>query len=132
MLIIALVLAVIGLAALVFAVVTSNEVVAWLCIGASVLGVVLLIVDALQERQARAAGPVGQQPSAPPHADDAGAEAATSAVEGDTQQAVDADYPEDTPDADVADAEGISLSDVGEHSGVPADHGRSDADDSTG
>src|ERR1700753_1673342 len=56
MLIIALVLAVIGLAALVFAVVTSNELVAWVCIGASVLGVVLLIVDALRERQRRDAG----------------------------------------------------------------------------
>lgn len=51
MLIIALVLALIGLIALVFAVVTSNELVAWVCIGASVLGVVLLIVDALRERQ---------------------------------------------------------------------------------
>ncbi|MHC9296914.1 hypothetical protein ACRCUN_31005 [Mycobacterium sp. LTG2003] len=50
MLIIALVLAVIGLAALVTAVVTSNELIAWVCIGASVLGVVLLIVDALRER----------------------------------------------------------------------------------
>lgn len=51
MLIIALVLALIGLAALVFAVVTSNELVAWVCIGASVLGVLLLIVDAVRERQ---------------------------------------------------------------------------------
>jgi hypothetical protein len=51
MLIIALVLALIGLVALVFAVVTSNELVAWVCIGASVLGVVLLIIDALRERQ---------------------------------------------------------------------------------
>lgn len=51
MLIIALVLALIGLVALVFAVVTSNELVAWVCIAASVLGVVLLIVDALRERQ---------------------------------------------------------------------------------
>jgi len=56
MLIISLVLAVIGLAALVFAVITSNELVAWVCIGASVLGVILLIVDALQERQRREAG----------------------------------------------------------------------------
>jgi hypothetical protein len=56
MLIIALVLAVIGLAALVFAVVTSNELVAWVCIGASVLGVVLLIIDALRERQRRESG----------------------------------------------------------------------------
>jgi hypothetical protein len=56
MLIIALVLALIGLVALVFAVVTSNELVAWVCIGASVLGVVLLIVDAFRERQRRDAG----------------------------------------------------------------------------
>ncbi|MBV8929241.1 MAG: hypothetical protein JO152_08975 [Mycobacteriaceae bacterium] len=51
MLIVALVMAVIGLAALVTAVVTSNEVIAWVCIGASVIGVVLLIIDALRERQ---------------------------------------------------------------------------------
>ncbi len=50
MLIVALVLAVIGLAALVTAVVTSNELIAWVCIAASVIGVVLLIVDALRER----------------------------------------------------------------------------------
>ncbi|RUP03306.1 MAG: hypothetical protein EKK34_19900 [Mycobacterium sp.] len=56
MLIIALVLALIGLVALVFAVVTSNELVAWVCIGASVLGVILLIVDAVRERQQREAG----------------------------------------------------------------------------
>jgi hypothetical protein len=55
MLIIALVLAVIGLAALVTAVVTSNELIAWVCIGASVIGVLLLIVDALRERS-RSAG----------------------------------------------------------------------------
>ena len=50
MLIVALVLAVIGLAALVAAVVTSNELVAWVCIAASALGVVLLIIDAIRER----------------------------------------------------------------------------------
>ena len=60
MLIIALVLALIGLVALVFAVVTSNELVAWVCIGASVLGVVLLIIDALRERQRRDAGGADQ------------------------------------------------------------------------
>ena len=52
MLIVALVLAVIGLASLVTAVVTSNEVVAWVCIGASAIGVVLLVVDAIRERKA--------------------------------------------------------------------------------
>ncbi|SDD39041.1 hypothetical protein SAMN04488581_2180 [Mycolicibacterium neoaurum] len=51
MLIIALVLALIGLAALVAAVVTSNELIAWVCIGASVIGVLLLIADALRARR---------------------------------------------------------------------------------
>ena len=50
MLIVALVLAVIGLAALVAAVVTSNELIAWVCVGASLIGVLLLIVDAVRER----------------------------------------------------------------------------------
>ncbi len=50
MLIVALVLAVIGLAALVTAVVTSNELIAWVCIAASVIGVLLLIVDAVRDR----------------------------------------------------------------------------------
>lgn len=62
MLIVALVLAVIGLAALVTAVVTSNELVAWVCIGASVLGVLLLIVDAIRERARRV--PAGAAPVA--------------------------------------------------------------------
>lgn len=53
MLIVALVLAVIGLAALVTAVVTSNEIVAWVCIAASSVGVLLLIVDAVRERKTR-------------------------------------------------------------------------------
>ena len=54
MLIIALVLAVISLAALVTAVVTSNELIAWACIGFSALGVLLLIVDAVRDRSRRA------------------------------------------------------------------------------
>ncbi|MGD1171251.1 hypothetical protein ACKUVQ_24640 [Mycobacterium seoulense] len=79
MLIIALVLALVGLVALVFAVVTSNELVAWVCIGASVLGVVLLIIDALQERQRRDAG---------------GAEQHEAEVQdADGEEAI--DYPED-------------------------------------
>ena len=78
MLIISLVLAVIGLAALVFAVITSNELVAWVCIGASVLGVVLLIIDALQERQRREAGTAvhesGSAESPESHGDDEAAD----------------------------------------------------------
>jgi hypothetical protein len=81
MLIIALVLALIGLVALVFAVVTSNELVAWVCIGASVLGVVLLIVDALRERQRR----------------DAGEEAVAEDEAGDGEDTY-VDYPEEVPD----------------------------------
>jgi hypothetical protein len=78
MLIVALVLAVIGLAALVTAVVTSNELIAWVCIAASVIGVVLLIVDALRERSRGDAG------------DDVSGAAAEEAE-------FDADYPEDAP-----------------------------------
>ncbi|MGV0992453.1 MAG: hypothetical protein ACOYB7_09370 [Mycobacterium sp.] len=59
MLIVALVLAVIGLAALVTAVVTSNELIAWVCIAASSLGVILLIVDAIRERQLKRVRPAG-------------------------------------------------------------------------
>jgi hypothetical protein len=77
MLIVALVLAVIGLAALVTAVVTSNELIAWVCIAASVIGVVLLIVDAVRERSRSDAG----------EADD------TELAE------FDEDYPEEAPDA---------------------------------
>ena len=86
MLIIALVLALIGLVALVFAVVTSNELVAWVCIGASVLGVVLLIIDALRERQQRDTGA--------PAADEEGAEGEGGAA-GDGNAV---DYPEEVPD----------------------------------
>jgi hypothetical protein len=102
MLIISLVLAVIGLAALVFAVITSNELVAWVCIGASVLGVVLLIIDALQERQRREAGPAihesGSADDLDSHVDD---EAADYPDEGDGAAA----------DEDSADAEDNGVSD---------------------
>jgi hypothetical protein len=85
MLIISLVLAVIGLAALVFAVITSNELVAWVCIGASVLGVVLLIIDALQERQRREAGnPAPKAPStddADTHDEEAAADVSAETVD---------------------------------------------------
>ena len=80
MLIVALVLAVIGLAALVTAVVTSNELIAWVCIGASVIGVLLLIVDAVRERSRGASTP----------SDDA--DATRTAV----LEPVAEDYPDDT------------------------------------
>ena len=79
MLIVALVLAVIGLAALVTAVVTSNELIAWVCIAASVIGVVLLIVDAVRERSSGDAG---------------------DRSEGDEGAGFDEDYPEEPADKD--------------------------------
>jgi hypothetical protein len=87
MLIVALVLAVIGLAALVTAVVTSNELIAWVCIVASVIGVLLLIVDALRERSRREAGEASAEP------DDTDAEF----VE---------DYPDEAPIAEEDEVEG--------------------------
>jgi len=94
MLIVALVLAVIGLAALVTAVVTSNELIAWVCIAASVVGVVLLIVDALRERsKGEASEPAAEEadadepefaedyPEEAPVAEDEETEAETTAVE---------------------------------------------------
>jgi hypothetical protein len=89
MLIIALVLALIGLVALVFAVVTSNELVAWVCIAASVLGVVLLIIDAVQERRRRDAGDKDEDESEDSGEDEAGY----------------VDYPEEVPDEGAPDAE---------------------------
>lgn len=77
MLIVALVMAVIGLAALVTAVVTSNEIIAWVCIGASVIGVILLIVDALRERQRRDTAPAedeDEEDAAAPAAKESGSE----------------------------------------------------------
>src|SRR5262249_61948251 len=96
MLIIALVLALIGLVALVFAVVTSNELVAWVCIGASVLGVVLLIIDALRERQQR----------------DAGAGATDKDGAADDEEASYVDYPEEVPQEEAQTAIAESLRDA--------------------
>jgi hypothetical protein len=86
MLIVALVLAVIGLAALVTAVVTSNELIAWVCIGASVVGVVLLIIDAVRERSRR-------------EGDEAPAEGDETPAEPDYVE----DYPEEAPVAEASD-----------------------------
>jgi hypothetical protein len=95
MLIIALVLAVIGLAALVFAVVTSNELVAWVCIAASVLGVVLLIIDALRERQRREAEP-GAKTSGDAEGHELGGEAPAEYPDESSTEAEDAAQPEET------------------------------------
>ena len=108
MLIVALVLAVIGLAALVTAVVTSNELVAWVCIAASVLGVILLIVDAIRERQGRV--PDGAVAPAPVKAPDEPEESATADAVAysdedpadSTYSTFDADYPDESLEQEVA------------------------------
>ena len=107
MLIIALVLAVIGLAALVFAVVTSNELVAWVCIGASVLGVVLLIIDALRERQRREAGTAAKE-SGPAEGDEShGDEVAADYPAEESHEADESSAPEDS-ESDAEPAESVS------------------------
>ena len=100
MLIVALVLAVIGLAALVTAVVTSNELLAWVCIGASGLGVLLLIVDAIRERAQRRV-PVGAAAATVIAAETEVMESAAETVEAtEVIDAVEADLAA-VPDADL-------------------------------
>jgi hypothetical protein len=89
MLIVALILAVVGLAALVTAVVTSNELVAWVCIGASVIGVVLLIIDAIRERQHVDKGTAVVDDPAP------GEAAGSGEAIDETYKNFDAEYPDE-------------------------------------
>jgi len=97
MLVIALVLALIGLAALVFAVVTSNVLVAWVCIGASVLGVLLLIVDALRERRRRdPGGQVAEIPESPEALDALEAPAASEALHNNAGELEGAEEPQES------------------------------------
>ena len=123
MLIIALALAVIGLAALVFAVVTSNEFVAYVCIAASVLGVILLIVDALRERQRRAAD--GSKPESPESTDTeierGDATAAPGPDSGGQQESLE-DYPEKA----ASDAEEPSAGHTESGAGASPEPGGSD------
>jgi len=115
MLIVALVLAVIGLAALVTAVVTSNEMIAWVCIGASVIGVVLLIVDALRERS-RSSDEAGD-PDGVDHDDRDDRDDETT-----TMPAIsNADVTEDYPDESVAAGEESETRAVPVESGDDAD-----------
>ena len=120
MLIIALVLALIGLVALVFAIVTSNELVAWVCIGASVLGVVLLIVDALRERQGRDVVALEKDEAS----DEESGEDSESADEAGDDAATFVDYPEeaaDEGDQEPKSSEEVASTDASEESAVPAD-----------
>lgn len=119
MLIVALVLAVIGLASLVTAVVTGNELIAWVCIGASVLGVILLIIDAIRERQTRSAAAVDMG------ADDA--VIATPATVDNTYENFDAEYPEDS--AAAVTAEPVAAEPLDAPADAPADVLEPDAAD---
>lgn len=96
MLIVALVLAAVGLAALVAAVVTSNEVLAFVCIAAAAVGVVLMIVDAIRDRHAGALesdeesdkeAEVGEGESAGADSDDLSAEVAGGDAKADVAEA---------------------------------------------
>lgn len=131
MLIVALVLAVVSLAALVTAVVTSNEVIAWICIGLSALGILILIVDAIRDRNRRPAvgasdrtevlAPVGVAPPAvtevgAPGVDVSGVDVTEVIEPGDDDiggpaEAYDADYP-DTEVADYPDTDDESILDT--------------------
>lgn len=112
MLIVALVLAVIGLAALVTAVVTSNELIAWVCIGASVIGVLLLIVDALRERSR------GDEAAGSDGVDDG--DDATTVMPAVTEHEAAEDYPDEPADLRAED-EPIDLRAEDEPTDVPAE-----------
>lgn len=102
MLIVALVLAVIGLAALVTAVVTNNEMIAWVCIGASGLGVLLLLVDAIRDRGKRrsAAVPAVANTEVIEIGEPADRTEVIAPVETtEIIEPVEPDYPESDPDA---------------------------------
>lgn len=125
MLLIALVLAVIGLAALVFAVVTSNEFIAYICIFASVVGVVLLVVDALRERQRRATG--GDQSVSPGRtAPEPEPEPPTGAPADDQHGGSEVDTPEDYPEELAGDAAETSSPTAESGAGASAEPGGSD------
>jgi len=112
MLLVSLILAVVGLVALVAAVITNNEMIAWVCIGASSLGVILLIVDAIRERTVRPAA------GALTASDDA--EYSTDVVEADAEYSTDADYSTDVVESGVVETDGVET-DVVETDGVETD-----------
>ena len=106
MLLVSLILAVVGLVALVAAVITNNEMIAWVCIGASSLGVILLIVDAIRERTVQP--PPGDltasdDATAPPFVADADA---TDVIESDVVDST------DVIEFDVVDSTDVIESDV--------------------
>jgi membrane protein implicated in regulation of membrane protease activity len=102
MLIVALVLAVVSLAALVTAVVTSNETIAWACIAFSALGVLLLIVDAVRDRNRRAPSE-SLEAGRSAVVDSATAAETTEVMAPVTADVVDADLDDADLDADLDD-----------------------------
>jgi hypothetical protein len=99
MLLVSLILAVVGLVALVAAVITNNEMIAWVCIGASSLGVILLIVDAIRERTVQ-----------PPPGDLTASDDATDVVDS-----------TDVIESDVVDWTDVGETDVGETDVIETD-----------
>ena len=99
MLLVSLILAVVGLVALVAAVITNNEMIAWVCIGASSLGVILLIIDAIRERTVR---PPSEALTASDDAEySTDADFSTDVVEADAEYSTDADYSTDVVETDA-------------------------------
>lgn len=90
MLIVALVLAAVGFAALVTALVTGNEVLAFVCIAAAAIGVVLMVIDAVRDRHAGTLKSDAEDDTGDAAAEDTPAEGEADASE---------------PDGDVSDAE---------------------------
>jgi hypothetical protein len=102
------------------------------CIGASVLGVVLLIIDAVQERQRRQAGGPGGEPVSASAERGHGAGQAGYGVAGgadtSTQESDYADYPEDIPEEHEERAAESGTA-TGEKPAPDADHGDAIRDD---
>ena len=112
MLLVSLILAVVGLVALVAAVITNNEMIAWVCIGASSLGVILLIVDAIRERTVQP--PPGDltasdDATAPPFVADAGG---TDVIESDVVDWTDVGETDVVDSTDVIESDVVDTTDV--------------------
>ena len=115
MLLVSLILAVVGLVALVAAVITNNEMIAWVCIGASSLGVILLIVDAIRERTVQ-----------PPPGDLTASDDATTppfVADADATDVVDST---DVVESDVVDSADVVETDVVETDVVESDVAETD------
>ncbi len=124
MLLVSLILAVVGLVALVAAVITNNEMIAWVCIGASSLGVILLIVDAIRERTVRP--PSGALTASDDAEYSTDADFSTDVVEADAEYSTDvveadAEYSTDDVEADAEYSTDVVETDVFESDVVETD-----------